>query len=1356
MREILDGLLPLIPESAVVAGDYNNKIIYCSPLAAEWLSHPATSLLGENRQSFNSHPLFELLQGSEWKTRIGEGETLHQVIDLATEGVTRSIRTRLTHYDNLGSQQYWILVGQDISGFTAPESKAHRIEMEGAIRTISRYMNRVPGLELDTALNLALSHVGEAAEADRSYLFMISDTGTHISNTHEWCAEGINPGIDKLQDLPLDKFTPFMTRLEQDDLVLIPRVDEIPTAEAELKEMLESQGIHSLVCVPIYWEECLKGFVGLDAVKREVPWDEPDIDLLRNMGDILAVTLKRNFDSRKIRESEAKFSHIYNHSPVMMHSIDESGHICNVNDQWLCETGYERNEVIGRKAGFLMTPESAERAFYEVTPRFWREGSVRDVPYEYICKDGSIINVLLNCDISEDLHGNRISLSVVRNVTGQVKANRAIKKSEKALKEAQALAHLGSWELDINNNDLYWSDEIYSIFEIDPKKFSPTYEGFLSAVHPDDRIRVNQAYSTSVANHTPYSLEHRLLMADGRIKHVQERCETFYDEVGNALRSIGTVQDITEHYQQEQKSAELHAMLQALVEATSDAIFVKDIEGRYVLANNATASTIGATKNEIIGADDFKFFPVEIAEQFRANDRNTITLGKNVTYEELLQIDEKKMSYLATKGPLVINGEVRGTFGISRDITTRKQAQQQLAQAGEEWTEAMDQFDDAVYLVDLDNNLLRGNDNFYSMINSTPEEAVGKKTVDLIHKESDSSSCPVCKAKTERREVVITLEGNNANNPLGYPIEVSTKLIGKSGGDPTGIMVSIHDLRHSRKTESSIQLAAKVFSSSLNAILITDQTGIIQQVNPRFSEITGFSQEEAIGKSPNILKSDHHNEHFYQQLWSSLIENGQWEGEIWNRRKNGEVYPIWQSISSVHDASNKVSHYIGTFSDISEQKNSAERIHRLAHYDVLTNLPNRALFNDRFQHALDRAHRSGERVALIFMDLDRFKQINDSLGHSAGDALLSQVAQRLKQQIREDDTIARLGGDEFVISLEEISQDRDPKLVAEKLMRAFDKHFMVQGHELVVTSSIGISIYPTDAQDADSLIKFADMAMYRAKAKGRNNYQFYSIEFSERMMERLVLESELRHAVARDELILHYQPQLDLDSGRLVGVEALIGWNHPERGMVPPGIFIPIAEESGLILDIGEWVLRSACKQAASWIDKGLDIDSVSVNLSGFQIQRGNIVEMVSHILEETNLPAAHLELEILETYIMQHAEQDFSVFNGLRELGVGLAIDDFGTGRSSLGYLKRLPVGKLKIDQSFVMDIPMDSDDMAIIKAIVALAQTMQLTVVAEGVETAEQVIFLKGLGCDLIQGFYFSHPISPEEIEKMLPQVT
>lgn len=560
------------------------------------------------------------------------------------------------------------------------------------------------------------------------------------------------------------------------------------------------------------------------------------------------------------------------------------------------------------------------------------------------------------------------------------------------------------------------------------------------------------------------------------------------------------------------------------------------------------------------------------------------------------------------------------------------------------------------------------------------------------------------------------------------------------------------EVRQRREAEARLQLSAKVFDSSLNAIMITDAKGVIEQVNPAFTRITGFSANEAIGKNPKLLKSEQHDASFYKDLWRELTSEGHWEGEIWDRRKDGEIFPVWQSISSIRDRSGNISNYIGTFSDISEQKLSADRIYRLAHYDILTDLPNRVLYNELCQHALDRARRDEELMAVLFLDLDRFKHINDSLGHPAGDQVLKEVAGLLRNSVRDEDTVARLGGDEFVITIEQVKEVTDVERVAAKLLDAFKSPLKIEDHELVIGASIGISVFPRDGKDVATLIKQADTAMYRAKARGRNNFQFFSAKFSEHALERMTIEQELRQALERDEFILHYQPQYDLNTGALIGAEALVRWQHPKKGMIPPDTFIPIAEESGLILGLGQWVLMTACRQAVLWQASGSGLPLVSVNLSGLQLQRGDLIAMVQEVLETTGLLPACLELEILETYIMRQVEEDMNTLEALRGIGVRLAIDDFGTGQSSLGYLKRLPVGKLKIDRSFIMDIPDDKNDMAITQAILALAKSMQLTVVAEGVENKAQADFLRAHGCDQVQGYFYSPPLDTKAFEERL----
>jgi diguanylate cyclase (GGDEF)-like protein/PAS domain S-box-containing protein len=561
----------------------------------------------------------------------------------------------------------------------------------------------------------------------------------------------------------------------------------------------------------------------------------------------------------------------------------------------------------------------------------------------------------------------------------------------------------------------------------------------------------------------------------------------------------------------------------------------------------------------------------------------------------------------------------------------------------------------------------------------------------------------------------------------------------------------VQDITDRKFAEERLRLSAKIFDGSLNPIIIFDIRGVIQQINRVFTQTTGYLPHEVIGESVERFQSRKTDQAFYDYIWQIIETEGQWEGEIWCRRKNGEDFPVWQSISSVREASGRITHYINTFIDITEQKLSADYIYQLSHYDLLTGLPNRVLFSERCRHAIERAKRNLHNTALLYLDLDRFKQINDSLGHPVGDELLEQVARRLKETLREEDTIARLGGDEFVIVVERIGDERGAERVASKIQEVLRTPFQLKHHELVVSTSIGISLCPMDGNDVATLIKHADLAMYRAKEKGRDNFQFFSLELSQGSMEYHLLESDLRHALERGELQLYYQPQYDLKSGRLVGAEALLRWRHRRKGLLSPNVFIPIAEESGLIVPIGEWALNTACRQTKSWRNAGIELERISVNLSGQQIQRGNIVESVRRTLEETELPPGCLELEILETYIMRQIDQDILVFETLRDLGVHLAIDDFGTGQSSLSYLKRLPVGKLKIDRSFVTGIPTNNDDAAITKAIVALGKSMQMTVIAEGVEHERHVTYLKGVGCDEAQGYYYSAPVDAERFEEL-----
>ena len=552
------------------------------------------------------------------------------------------------------------------------------------------------------------------------------------------------------------------------------------------------------------------------------------------------------------------------------------------------------------------------------------------------------------------------------------------------------------------------------------------------------------------------------------------------------------------------------------------------------------------------------------------------------------------------------------------------------------------------------------------------------------------------------------------------------------------------------ESQRDLRQAAVVFSSSLDGIIITDTTRKIIAVNNALTTITGYKEQEVLGRNPSLFKSDHHDKAFYKAMWKTISETGHWRGEVWNRRKNGEAFPTLLTINAVKDHNNKISHHVGIITDISTIKETEYKLSHLAHHDPLTDLPNRLLLNSRLEHALHHAKRKGTQVGVLFLDLDRFKNINDSMGHIQGDHLLKRVASRLAEGMRADDTIARLGGDEFVILVEGLEGIQGAAKVAKNTLNLFTQPFHLKEQEIFIEASIGISIYPNDSNNADMLLRNADAAMYRAKEKGRNNYQFYTKELTDEAFERLTLETDLRRALERDEFELYYQPQFALNNDTLIGAEALIRWNHPEHGLVSPNSFIPVAEETGLIVPIGEWVLHTACMQHQAWIAAGYPPIKIAVNLSARQFHKPGLVDTIADILKKTHMDATCLELELTESIVMDNVETTIKILKELHWMGIEISIDDFGTGYSSLSYLKRFPIDRLKIDQSFVCDITVNLNDAELVTAIIALARSMKLRVLAEGVENEAQLLHLKAQGCDEVQGYYYSHPVTAKELTR------
>jgi len=553
-----------------------------------------------------------------------------------------------------------------------------------------------------------------------------------------------------------------------------------------------------------------------------------------------------------------------------------------------------------------------------------------------------------------------------------------------------------------------------------------------------------------------------------------------------------------------------------------------------------------------------------------------------------------------------------------------------------------------------------------------------------------------------------------------------------------------------RVSTEELELAASVFNESLEAIFICDVNNHVIRVNPEFTKVTGYSFAEVKGKDPRFWKSGQHSKDFYVSLWEGLTSKGFWQGELINKRKNGEYFVSRQIIKAVKDDNDKILQFIGMFSDITEKKQIEEQIYQLAHHDLVTQLPNRVSFHRLANDAIKNAEKNSHQIAIMFIDLDNFKLINDTSGHPVGDELLVQVANRLNALLLPQHVISRFGGDEFTVLLNDIEVFEKVGIIAKSILEILREPFVLSSCELTISASIGISIYPENGVDVSTLLSCSDNAMYRAKSNGRDSFEFYTEQMKLDAQERMLLERELRLALKDHQFILHYQPQIDINTNKIIGVEALIRWQHPSIGLIPPDKFIPIAESTGLIVQIGDWVIKEACKQLRLWKNNGVDHLTMAINLSARQLFQSDLFKTIEQVILKEQVDASKLEFEITESMMMMNIEEIIATLHKLRSLGVQLSIDDFGTGYSSLSYLKRFPLNKLKIDKSFVDGLPDDADDLAIVQSIIAIAHTLKLTVIAEGVENLAQLNLLKEYKCNEFQGYLYSCPLPANDLKQ------
>jgi len=660
----------------------------------------------------------------------------------------------------------------------------------------------------------------------------------------------------------------------------------------------------------------------------------------------------------------------------------------------------------------------------------------------------------------------------------------------------------------------------------------------------------------------------------------------------------------------------------------------------------------------------------------------------------------------------------------------------------------------AIVIADRQAVVQWANPAFSQLTGYSLEETVGNHIRELVRSGEQGVEfyetlwSTILAGKVWRGEIV-----NKRKDGTLYPEEMTITPVCLEGDKITHFIAVKQNISKRKRTEEQLRESAAVMRNTHEGVVITDTVPNIIAINEAYTTITGYSAEETIGRNPSMLGSGRADKAFYQAMWKEIVDRGYWQGEVWNRRKNGEIYPQLLTISTVYNDKQQPVRYIGVFSDITQIKENQAQLEFMAHHDPLTKLPNRALVESRLLQELEQGHRHHLRSGVLFIDLDHFKPVNDSFGHLVGDELLCAVAERLSQRLREGDTLGRLGGDEFILLLSMLHDPQDAAVVARDLIAALNEPFhLTDGQEVFIGGSIGISLFPQDGETISELMKNADAAMYLAKENGRNQFSFYTKELNADARNKLALENELRRALQQNELMLHYQPKADLRSGRIVGAEALSRWQLANGNWISPAQFIPIAEKSGLILDLGNWVIEQSCKQIHAWLNDGLQDICIAINISARQFRSGNLDTQLSDAIERHGISAHHLEIELTESMLMQEPDLAIETMHKLKQLGVKISLDDFGTGYSSLGYLSRFPIDTLKIDQSFVRGVTTVADDAEIASAIIGLAHRMKLRVVAEGVETADQLSFLRNNDCDEIQGYYFSKPIPADDFAAMV----
>ncbi len=1059
--------------------------------------------------------------------------------------------------------------------------------------------------------------------------------------------------------------------------------------------------------------------------------------------------------------SEANLSVLMTLSPVGIFRADPDVNAVYVNER-LCEiTGLSAEQLHDQGWVQALHPKDSERvtsAWYDTT----HHGQPFHLEHRFLRPDGSVAWALTEATTQTDANGTVVGyIGTVTDITSRKHVEEALRSSEARYRNIVELSQEGIWQIDADSRTVFVNARMaeilgYTVAEMQGRSLFDFMDedGKLIAARNVERRRQG------------IQEEHdfKFIRKDGNAVWTLLSTNPVLDPQGGYAGAFAMVSDITARRQAESALRDSEERYRSVITAMVDGVIILRPDLSIIACNPSAEHILGLTAEQMMGRttndptwqtihEDGSPFPGEthpVAVTLRTGKpQSNVIMGvrRPDGTDVWVSINSQPLIRAAETQPYA----VAATFV---DITERKRAERALIHSESNFR-ALTENANVGILVHYQGKHVFANPRLLGMLGYTLDEFCRTTMQDIVHPDEYPKVSARYLARMAGEDVPSVYETVlQARDGTPIPVELTsttTTWEGLPGG-----LVLLQDISERRRAEEQMRKLSSAVEEIADTVIITSPDGVIEYVNPAFVRTTGYTREESVGQTPQLLKSGKQGQVFYQKLWQTILAGDTFSDVFINRRKDGELYYEEKTITPLKDANGRLTHFVATGKDVTERMQIQERLQYIAQHDALTDLPNRVLLFDILKRALARARRHDRLVAVLFIDLDRFKNINDSLGHEVGDLLLQQLSERFTRAVRgSDDMVARFGGDEFVILLDDVTEN-DIREIAQKVLNALSPPFKVDHQELFITASIGVSLFPNDGEDSSTLLKHADVAMYRAKDLGKNTYQFYSSDMSARAFERLTLESSLRHALDRGEFLLHYQPQLAISDGSIIGVEALLRWQHPDFGMVMPADFMSLLEETGLIVPVGEWVLKAACTQLRAWHDAGWTGLRMAVNLSARQFHSAELATSVQRSLALLDGGAERLELEITESVLMHNAAATEETLKQLAAMGCRFAIDDFGTGYSSLSYLKRFPINVLKIDRTFVRDIPGDTDDAAIVSTIVAMAHNLRLDVIAEGVETMDQLDFLSACGCDVMQGYLFSRPVPADEIKALLEAST